>query len=308
LHRFPEALAQYRSAFTLRPQWSRSSNNIVAEYGETMISAGRPASAESLFHVQLEGDAAARARAHRSLGLLNIYRGQSAAARDLLRQAITEDVGSSSATSLLRDRMYLIRALFDVGKIDSARAMLQAAVEFSRKQSLDPEWFGTLGELAARLGNRGVAKEMESRVLAAFQADNNDDAVALRSLQGEIALLDGNGAAAREHFEAALAATRWAGPIAGAARSAVAQDRRKEAETLFAEVVSKGVSMTEALPAFFEAHLELGRLAAARGDTTTARQHLGWIMTQWATADSDLVVRRAAAKALASLDAGRGRR
>ena len=307
LHRYPEALAQYKSAFALRPQWARSSQNIVAEYGQALIWAGRSAAAESLFHVQLEGDAASRARAHRSLALLNLYRGQSAAARDLLRQAITEDVGSSSATSMLRDRMYLIRALQEVGKVDSARLMLQAASDSARKQTLDPDWLGWLGELAARLGDRRTAKDMESRVLAAVQAGNRNDDVTVHMLQGEIALADGNAQVARDHFDAAMAARHDQPPVAAASRAALAQGRTKEAETLFAEVVSFGPTFTEALPEFFQAHLELGRLAAARGDTAAARQHLAWIMTQWDAGDSDLVVRRAAQDAIAALDAKRGR-
>ncbi len=305
LHRFPEALAQYRAAFALRPQWARSGNNVVGEYGQTLIQAGLPASAESLYRVQLDGDAAAHARAHRSLAMLNLYRGKSAAARDLLRQAITEDVGSSSATSRLRDQMYLIRALVDAGETDSARDQLRSAVEFARQQTLDPPWLADLAQLAIRLGDGRAVKELEARVRSRVQPGNAGDASTLHELEGEVALAAGNFGAARDHFDAALAARRRPQSLSGAAQAALGQGRRKDAEALFEEVVALGPEMTEALPGFFEAHLELGRLAAARGDTTAARQHLGWIMTQWANGDSDLVVRHAAASELASFDIGK---
>ncbi len=303
LHRIPEALVQYRAGFALRPQWARSSANIVLEYGQAMVWAGRPASAESLFRGQLEGDASARARAHRSLALLNFSLGKAAAAREFLRQAIVEDVGSSSATSMLRDRMYLTRALLAAGKLDSARATLHDAEEFARKPNLDPPWIGSLGELAARAGDGVAAKGMETRMLSLVQPGNSDDAVTQHSLQGVIALLvDKNPAAARKHLDAALAARRDPIPLGNAALAALAQGRRPDAEALFAEVLTEGPFLNEALETFLDAHLELAHLAIARGDTAAARLHLGWLTTQLARGDSDFVLRREAQSVLTSIN------
>src|SRR6185436_5807010 len=146
-----------------------------------------------------------------------------AAAREYLRQAIIEDVGSSSATSMLRDRMYLIRALLDVGKLDSARLMLHDAVQFSRKQTLDPAWIAILGELAVRVGDKGASTEMEKRVGVGVQEGNSVDRGVLHWIRSEVALADGDLVAARAHLDTSLAAWRRPQTLFGAARTALAQ-------------------------------------------------------------------------------------
>ncbi|MFI5309868.1 MAG: protein kinase [Gemmatimonadales bacterium] len=299
--RFTESIAQYRAAFAIRPQMVHTGSNIVHEFGQALVWSGHPESAESLFTVQLGGAPDAKARAHRSLALLDLYRGRNAAARDLLRQAITEDKAAAAATSELRDRMYLCRALLDAGKVDSARTVLREAAAFAERQPLDPVWPGHLGELAANLGDAVTAAAIERQVSARAQAGNRSDELVLHRLRGELAAHRGDRTAAREQFEGALAALREPMALAGAGRAALAENRPKDAEALYAEVVTQHVFLSEALPAFFEAKLALGRLAAARGDTVAARQQIGWLVSLWAQGDSDLVVGRAAARELRAL-------
>ena len=87
LGRLDESLAEYRTAFRLRPQTVRTSSNIVHEYAQAFVRAGRAAPAESLVRVQLEGAPDARARARRTLALVSAYGGRFAAARELFRRA-----------------------------------------------------------------------------------------------------------------------------------------------------------------------------------------------------------------------------
>ena len=302
LHRYPESLREYSAALTIRPTLIRTGSNVVQEYAQTLIRAGRTAAAESVFTRQLQGDIEARSRAHRSLALLRMYSGQSAAARDLFRQAISEDSSAAFAPSFLRDEMFLIRAFSDVGQLDSARRRYRDALEFARHQRFDSFWLESLATLGMFLGEKSGARELETRTLAALRKGNGDDDLALHLLEGARAFVDGNLSSARQHYDLAVTVRRVPPSLFGAARVARAQERPADAEKLFAEVIASPLILNESLADLFDAHLALGQLAARRGDTASARQHLGWIMTQWAAGDTDLVVRREAARALAALN------
>jgi hypothetical protein len=127
------------------------------------------------------------------------------------------------------------------------------------------------------------------------------DDLTLHLLEGARGLADGNLSSARQHYDLALTLRRYSSPLSGAARVARAQERPADAEKLLAEVIAGHLLLNESLADVFDARLALGQLAARRGDTASARQHLGWIMTQLAAGDTDLVVRREAARALAAL-------
>jgi tetratricopeptide (TPR) repeat protein len=201
----------------------------------------------------------------------------------------------------LRDRLSSIRALSDAGKLDSARALYTAAMDYARRQTFDSDWLAHLGALAEPLGDRRAAVELRDRVAKIVKPDDRNDAESINLLQAEVALIEGRAGAARESFNRANAASASSDALAGAGRAARAERRYAEADSLYAAVIARGPWLTEELPSFFEAHLARGELAAERGDTASARQHFQWILTQWAGGDTDLVVRQAAQKGLAAL-------
>ena len=98
---------------------------------------------------------------------------------------------------MLRDWMYLIRALADAGKLDSARMQFLAAMEYARRQTFDSDWLAHLGQLAEVLGDRRAAIELRDRVSKIVKPDDRNDDAALNRLQGQVALLEGRAASAR---------------------------------------------------------------------------------------------------------------
>jgi tetratricopeptide (TPR) repeat protein len=303
LRRYPESLRHYRAAFTIQPSMARSGSNVVHEYGQTLVSAGELAAAESLFRTQLEGDPPARARAARSLGLLAVYRGQSAVARDQFRQALAQNIALGGTTSEMRDRLFLARTLIEVGKLDSARQLVLETVDVLRKRPVDATWLEHPGRIAALVGMDSVAAKIERELAVRAQPGNRGDQQALHRLRGTIALKRSDFSAARDNFEAALAVTREPTALGGLARALVGQKQPRQAEQLYQELINTTHSnLYEPVYEAFEARLELGRLAMTRGDRATAREHLTWLLTTWKTGDKDLVMRREAESALASLD------
>jgi tetratricopeptide (TPR) repeat protein/tRNA A-37 threonylcarbamoyl transferase component Bud32 len=302
LRRYAESLRHYRAAFAIQPSLARSGNNVVHEYGQTLVSAGQLAAAESLFRTQVEGDPQARARATRSLGLLAVYRGQSAVARDLFRQALAQNIVLVGVTSEMRDRLFLARTLMEVGKLDSARQLVLETVDVLRKRPVDAGWLEHPGRIAALLGMDSVARNLEREFAARVQPGNRGDQVSLHRLRGTMALKRGDFATARDHFEAALAITREPTALGGLARALIGQGQSRQAEQLYQELIATGSNMYEPVYEPFEARLGLARLAITRGDRAAAREHLTWLLTTWKTGDKDLVMRREAENLLASLD------
>lgn len=90
LRREDEAIEAYEKAFTLRPDFL-TGQFINHEYGFTLVRGGLVDKAASVFTIVTEQPSPSpKARGHRSLGLLEVYRGRFSRAVDQLREAILD--------------------------------------------------------------------------------------------------------------------------------------------------------------------------------------------------------------------------
>ena len=117
-----EAVKHYQQAFDLNPAL-KTDSIVNHEYGFVLIRLGDLDRAAAHFGQMLaEKSSSSQARGHRSLGLLESYRGRYGAAIDHFKQAIVINRTNKAQVSEFRDRLFLARAY-------RAKGMAQAAAE-----------------------------------------------------------------------------------------------------------------------------------------------------------------------------------
>ena len=146
------AIPAYQKAFTLDPA-AMFGTFVNHEYGFTLIRAGRLAEAEAVFgRMKKEGELHAKAKGHRSLALLQMYRGQYASASEELRGAIVLDQTYKEAISEFRDRMYLVTALDARDQRREADAAWREVDRLINRLSLSPSWLWHASQVAGAQG------------------------------------------------------------------------------------------------------------------------------------------------------------
>ncbi len=154
------AIPAYQKAFTLEPA-AIFGTFVNHEYGFTLIRAGRLAEAEAVFgRMKIEGELHAKAKGHRSLALLQMYRGQYASASEELRGAIVLDQTYKEAISEFRDRMYLVTALDARNQRPETDAAWREVDRLINRLSLSPSWLWQPVRWLARRGQLRDAQRL----------------------------------------------------------------------------------------------------------------------------------------------------
>lgn len=277
--------------------------NINHEWGVAFVRAGRPAEADSAYRRMTEvGEPFDRARGHRSLAWLSMYRGRFREAVLHLEQAIGL-LGDSPGLPVFRNRVILAEAYLMLGDVARARRQLDSAAALGKSLDIVPAFSLYFGHAELRAGRlEAAAKALKQTISAGAPAGDND--------RNSIQALDGALRLARGDAPGAIDLVRSEnGPLMAAFRLAVlaeAYGARGNPDS----ALTAAVRLSETFAFGEESQLEwlrgpllVARYAEALGDSPTARAAYSRFIEQWKQGDQNLPDLVAARRALARLQA-----
>jgi serine/threonine protein kinase/tetratricopeptide (TPR) repeat protein len=310
LNKDSEAVALYQRAFDLNPS-VRTDTIVNHEYGFVLVKLGDLDGAAENFALMLaEKSTSNQARGHRSMALLEMYRGRYAAAIAHLRQAVVINKTNDAKVSEYRDRLYLSRAYLGKGRTQAFAAELDAAHRLALDSTLAPEWLRRIAKAEARAGRVGQARTilaMMSKTAgdATAAASVNRNAAAERAhfdvVRGEIELAERRPLKAVALFEAAFVIETQVDTLESLATALLAVGRLEDAAKRYGEILAQRQLGNETQDLWLAAHVNLAQTAQRLGRAERARELYTALITQWADADDDLVLLKDARQALARL-------
>jgi DNA-binding winged helix-turn-helix (wHTH) protein/tetratricopeptide (TPR) repeat protein len=290
--KYAEALSYYGKAFELDPE-RLTSAAINREYGFTLVGAGHPEKAREVFTLALARPEA-RTNALRSLGLLDLYEGRYRDGIARLKEAIRANQTDKNDLGVARNRMFLATAYQGQGDVTSELSELDEVANIDALFTQAPWLAARMGMAYARAG----APERAVKVLDAVRARMNSGSPTTQSdaglLEGEILVARGKFAQAIELLQNARQENYPPSVVLSLEGQARAYEKSGQSEKAIAcyEAFLGGQGVTplawEAQQQWLEAHYELAKLEAARGDTTRETQLLDTLLGIWKNADSDL--------------------
>ena len=302
LAEYDSSISNYRRAFRIQPNLL-TQDNLNHEYGTTLVLAGKLDEARAAYDSMLIGTTDQKARGHRSLGLLAMVQGHYGEAIDRFHQAIFLSQGPGRELTHARNRLFLASAEREKGWRDSASTELRTAHALFRRAYFEPTFLMYLGKALARDGQLPLADEVLDSLRRRVRPDNPQDHSNEQVLVAELALARGRADSAvrvlrlayavdsNEFIKESLAhATAQSGDLIGAAR--LYDAFAAEPERWYGwEAEQYGLS----------APLSAGALFERVGDQARVRSSYERFLSQWPTADSDLVSVRSAREGLARL-------
>ena len=302
-----EAVEKYNQAFALDPSL-RTALFVNHEYGFMLVRTGDLDGAAQTFKRMLSLDRPAdRARGHRSLALLEMYRGRYAAAIDELRQAIVINKTVGAHVSEFRDRLYLARAYQAKGLMTQAGAELSAAHRLALDSALAPEWLRNLAKLEVRTGRLHEAKATlalmsktagDATASSSVNRDTGAERAHFDLVRAEIARAEGRPGQAAELLVSAVVIDSHADTLESLAAGLADAGRQEEAARRYREIIDRRELGTEGQEHGFVARVRLAEIEERLGRPDGARELYESLVTQWTSGDDDLVLLRQARKAL----------
>jgi len=298
-----EAIAYYRRAFELRPDWV-ATGNVNHEYGMTLAVAGQADAAREVFDRRLaQANPNERALAHRSLGQLDLLAGRFAHARPHFEQAVALHLSAGSRPSAGRDR--LMGAMGETARGDSVgavRVLRQAAAEVP----LESGWI----VVRARIGRAYLAAGAIQAARALFDESErwSRDHVPQDAERRELRLLEAALLTASGHADSALVAlrpfaTQEPPDVEGTQVLAAAYEqagRWPEAAAALRALIDREAVKYELLVPWVLAHRRLGSIAERLGRREDAVRSYSRFAELWRGADPEVQAQVADARARAS--------
>jgi tetratricopeptide (TPR) repeat protein len=286
--RLEESVDAYARAFALNPSY-RVNENVVHEYGFSLVALGRFDDAEEAFLRLLSENRELQSRGHRALAALRMHRGRYDEAIDHLGRALLLDETEGLGVTALRNRTYMASALLTRHGRQAARAALIPTLEILDSAYVAPFFLATVGKLFARVGAVDTARTVLD-LLVSRVTGNDDDRAAREFLQAEIALAEGDTASALAGFErAAILPSQPNRVYLGAlARARIAMGRSDAAAATLEQIVAGHSDGREDQEPWILAHYELALLHEANGDSAGAIEMYTRFLNLWDEADEGL--------------------
>jgi serine/threonine protein kinase/tetratricopeptide (TPR) repeat protein len=310
LGKYQEAAKHYQRAFDLQPSF-RTDMLVNHEYGFLRVRLGELDAAADVFRLMLgEKSTSSQARGHRSLALLDMYRGRYRAAIDHLRQAVAINKATNARLSEYRDRLYLARAYQAKGLTQPFATELDTVHRLALETTFAPEWLSRVAKIQAR-----TDRVTQARVMLAAMSKTAGDATAAASInrnaaaerahfdqvRGEIELAEGRAAKAVELFQSALVIDSGTDTLESLAAGLRGAGQSEDAAKRYEELLSRKEVSNESLELWLTAHVRLAEIYARLGRQDRARELCEALMKQWSNADADLLLLKDARKVLTSL-------
>jgi tetratricopeptide (TPR) repeat protein len=310
LRKDEQALKHYQRAFDLSPSL-RTDLIVNHEYGFLLARTGDFDGAAAHFSRMLsEKSTGSQARGHRSLGLLETFRGRHDAGIEHFRQAVVINQTNKARLSEFRDRLYLARAYRAKKMAQPFGAELDAAQQLAVASRLAPEWLKSLGKVQARAGRTAQARTtltLMSKTAgdATAAASVNRNAAAEQAhfdiVRGEIELAEGRAAKAVEYFQAAYVIDPSTETLDSLSMGLLAAGAVEEAGKRFEALLARREFGNESQEPSLNAQVRLAEIYVRLGRIAEARTLCEEFLERWKAADDDLVLLGDARKVLASL-------
>jgi len=302
LAEYDSSIYYYRKAFKLQPNLL-TLDNLNHEYGTTLVLAGKMDEARAAYDSMLVGTNDQKARGHRSLGLLAMVQGHYGEAMDRFRQAIFLSQGPGRELTHARNRLFLAAAEQEKGLRDSASTELRAAHALFKTAYFEPTFLMYLGKALARDGQLPLASELLDSLRRRARPDNAQDRSNEQVLTAELAL-------ARGHADSAVRVLRLAYAIDSSdfIKESLARATAQNGDVAGAARLYESFAATpehwygwEAEQYGLSASVRAAELFEGMGDQPRARGAYEKFLSQWPSADSDLVSVRKARDRVAKL-------
>jgi tetratricopeptide (TPR) repeat protein len=296
-----EALVNYERAFALEPAW-KLGGNLNHEYGFALVEAGDREKAREVFGLAL-AKPENKARALRSMALLDVYEGRHQRAIAGFREAALTNETAKAAVSAARDRLFLAATLDAVGARAAGLRELDAA---SRLLTLEPMqvWMSArVGRAYARAGVVRRAEELLAAIRPHLEANNAGQQSEVLVLEGEIALARGHAGVARGLFDRAYRERPWPLTLEPLARGELAATHQETSIERYRELLGIGHRCLgwEAQASWLDAQYSLARLLADRDERDEARKTLDRLLALWKNGDGTATLTKAARNLRAQL-------
>jgi tetratricopeptide (TPR) repeat protein len=299
-----EALPYLLRAQQLNPKMF-DVGNLNHELGLTYIALGDLGKARAIYEQRLAGNNYEQAGAHRSLALLEAYQGRYVIGMREMTEAVSLARASNSTLAEVRNRLYLAAFARRAGSNDVAQRELARVTEIADTFYMEPRWLHVFGRLQLSVGQSAQARRVLAKLKERVNAQNQDDGVALNLLQGELLLQSGDAAGAIELLEVANAVRHDGFARDPLARAYAASGQLDKSAELYQSTVDAPELLWEAQESWFDAHLQLARIAETRRDTASALKHYSRMLELWRQADSEFPDLRQARSAVRALSAPR---
>lgn len=187
---------------------------------------------------------------------------------------------------------------------------LEAAHRLALDSTLAPEWLRRLGKIEARSGRVGQA-----RTILALMSKTAGDATAASSMnrnaaaegahfdvvRGEIELGEGRAPKAVEFLQSAYVIDPQTDTLDSLATALLGAGQLEEAAKRYEEVLARNDVGNESQEQTLNAEVRLAEIYTRLGRRDRTRELCDAVLTQWKTADDDLLLLRDARKACAGV-------
>ncbi len=300
MHRYEEAVANYQRGFELQPE-EITSGTINHEFGFAYVELGEFGKAEKIFRRMFSEDDWKKARGHRSLALLNMYRGKYSDAIANLKEAILLNRAADQKLSELRDHLYLAVAYKTKGMLDQADEQLRVMDQMGEEIYLAPYWLMILRKVYARMGDTVKTARMAESVSKKMNEQNRLDRAALKLLQGELELARGNHDRALSLFEMAYKLREDNYALESLANGYLISGQPDRAAEKHEELIGNKSLGWEAQQYWIMAHQRLGRIYLEEERIEKAIEYYDTFLDIWREGDRDLPALVRVKKRLAEL-------
>jgi tetratricopeptide (TPR) repeat protein/TolB-like protein len=281
------ALAAYHRAFAI-DSTLKTSENLNNEYGSLLIRMGRLDEAGRVFAMMLPLDTRARARGHRSLGMLYLYRGRYADGMTHLREAALLARSIQSGLTEMRNRLFLVSALDGKGQRDAATAEMRRINEIFRTSYIQPVMLMYVARTAIRRGDVGMARVFLDSIVARTPIESDEDRAIRALVTGELAIAEGRPRDALASVELAYRLDSSAFYLESVANAMANAGDYVGAIARYEKMSESPEFGWEAQEAYSLVHHRLGRLHERKGDTAAAVVSYEKFLEKWRGADADI--------------------
>jgi len=294
------AVDYYQKAFELNPE-SLTQAYLNHEFGQVYIRMGEFQKAQEVFEKMMSKENWRKARGHRSLALMYMYRGQHNVAMEHLKDGILLNQAANEVLSELRDRLFLAAAYLVKGRKDSFRKEIDAAVALRAKRRIDP-WFMQIAQkLYIRNDLVTESKALYTEMAANMDENGITDRMLLNLCRGEIAIADKNFDDAISHFELAYKDRADNYVLESIAFAYLKKGDMDKAISNYEQLISRHKIGGEDQEYWIQTHYILGQIYEEKGDKAKAVKYYEDFLNIWKDADADIPILIDAKKRLAAL-------
>jgi serine/threonine protein kinase/tetratricopeptide (TPR) repeat protein len=289
-----EALPYFEKAFEMEPDWITGHLN--HEYGFSLVNCDNIDRARDVFSLAMR-ETDSRARALRSMALLDSFQGQYSSAEERFEEAIS--LHQAQDQWLSEARVVLLLSALKSGLDDRAGQLddLERAAAILNEHEPQTWLLARVSVDLARAGAVQRASQLFDLIQANTDNENPQQRADLNRLEGEIELALDHSERALELLELAVRDHHAPLFLESLARAYRLSGQSKKAVSAYEKLVMEKRSACtgwEMQQPWIAAHLDLARLYREGGDPDRALEVIGTMLDLWRDADPDLPLLQAA--------------